>query len=195
MEAVENLWTPQFSNDPSEVGLAEPKLSFQRNNFFLSFLKCTRDSYLPWGRMQSLEEEDAGGLPGSPCPGPCLCLSEMSFLPPLGAQHCPSWGGLESASRFLSTSASPVRQLHFSPSLSLSKRPVESKRSGVHCHLFLLLRASGLASPSFSFLSCELEIKNSSAHMGPSLLWVFYSCARDHTVYYITLYSSWFIDY
>lgn len=194
MEAMENLWTPPFSNDPSEVGLAEPKFSFQRKNFFLSFLKFTRDSYLPWGRMQSLEEEDAGGLPGSPCPGPCLCLSEMRFLPS-GAQHCPSWGGLESASRFLSTSASQVSQLHFSSSLSLSKRVVESKRSGVQCHLFLLVRASGLTSPSFSFLSCELEVKNSSAHMGPSLLWVFYSCTRDHTVYYITLYSSRFIDY
>ena len=84
-----------------------------------------------------MEEEDNRWASWAPCSGPYSCLSERGFLPS-AAHHCSSGGALGLAPRFLNTSASQVSQLCFPPSLSLSKRSVESKRSEVLCHLFLL---------------------------------------------------------
>ena len=161
-----------------------------KGNRFLFFF-----SFPPWnvhrtvtflkGGCSPWRRRIIGGLPGPSCSGPYSCLSERSFLPS-AAHHCSSGGALGLAPRFLNTSASQVSQLCFPPSLSLSERSVESKRSEVLCHLFLLGLHASVSFPVNWRLKMDLAIG--------TLLFsrVFYSCAHDHTVYHIVLFMIYY---
>lgn len=123
-------------------------------------------------QLPSSEDHDAGGRPGHPG---------------LSATH----QGLITAALWEPWSRHPgflAPLLHksiscVSPAFPFSfKKSCWKRGSGVQRHLLLLVGASGLTLPSFSFLLCELEMRHSPAHVGPSRLWMFYSWVRDHAI-------------
>lgn len=139
----------------------EPMFSFQRKIFFffLSSLKWAHDSYLPWWRMQHCFL----GPPGS---GPCsekwaFCCREIIRI----RRAAPGF-----SAPLLHNSVSFARPCPF-PFQKTCWKPEVWR---VQCHLFPLVRASGLTSPRFSFLSREMKIKNSPTHKSPSLARMFY---------------------
>lgn len=122
--------------------------------------------------------EDAALPPGPSGAGPCW---EVAFC-------CQGLSNCTQVSCYLCCTIQSALLL---PAPLFQESPWKPEVCRVQCHLFPLVRASGLTSPSFSFLSCELKIKNSPTHMSPFLVGMFYFCTHDQTIYYTILFITY----
>lgn len=139
---------------------------------FFSFLL---EAYT-WPLTSSVE--DAALPPGPSGAGPCW---EMAF-------RCQ---GLSGCTGFLAPLLHSSVSFAFPCPFLFQESRWKPEVCRVQCHLFPLVRASGLTSLSFSFLSCELKTKNSHTHMSPFLVWMFYFCTHDQTIYYTILFITY----
>lgn len=175
MEAVENLWTPQFSNDLTEVGLAEPMFSFQRKIF--SFLLEVHTWQLP------PLVGDAASLPGPSWP------RETGYLP--AGAIVAALGDPRSCTRSLAPLLHNAVIFALPRLFWFQKSCWKPEVCRVQCHLFLPVRTSALTSLSFSCPFCKLKIKNSPTPVNPCLVWIFYFCTHDQIIHYTILFITY----